>query len=83
MGQYMFMAKYFTVYAELDEETGRWTAFSDDIPGLTLEVADLEELDREIKCMVPELLALNNEHIDSKSIPIRLQTTRQLSVSVA
>ncbi len=47
------------VKATWDEEAGVWFAASDDVPGLNAEAETLEELDKAVTCLIPELLELN------------------------
>lgn len=48
-----------TVRATWDSEAGMWVAESDDLPGLITEAPTLDELDRKLAVMIPELLELN------------------------
>ncbi len=60
------------IRARLEPSTGRWTATSDDIEGLILEVGSIEELMREIDDVVPALLSMNCEENHS-GLPIYVQ----------
>lgn len=45
-----------------DDEADVWVATSDDVPGLVLESASLDDLFDHVKDAVPELLFLNDQH---------------------
>lgn len=49
------------VRAEWDPDAGVWFAMSDDVPGLVTEAATLEELERKLHVMIPELLEFDEE----------------------
>lgn len=53
------MRKPLLVYADWDEDSHVWCAFSDDIPGLATEANTVEALMEKLRTMVPELLELN------------------------
>ncbi len=57
------MPRTYTVRAHFDEETHRWWADSDDVPGLVTEAATRAELDRNILDLAPDLLRANREHL--------------------
>lgn len=60
----------YVIKAEWNPSIGRWSAMSDDIPGLFLETGSLEELKAEIKDIVPVLLEMSE---DIPKVPIFLQ----------
>ena len=60
----------YVIKAEWNPSIGRWSAMSDDIPGLFLETDSLEELKAEIKDIIPVLLDMTQ---DLPNVPIFLQ----------
>ncbi len=50
----------FHVKAEWDSNAEVWVATSDNIPGLATEGATLEELEKKLLVMVPEILEAND-----------------------
>lgn len=52
----------FRLYTVKDPETGHWTAFSNEIPGLVTEAADYNELLDKAKSAAEELIELNHVH---------------------
>ena len=69
----MHMPVVLTVFAIRDESTGRWTATSEDIPGLVAEAATFEELELSVRELTPVLFELNGE--DSPHIPVTIQAS--------
>ena len=63
--------KTLTVHALWDDEAQVWVATSEDVPGLATEAADLDELMKKLKVMIPELLEENGID-DGGEIPFRL-----------
>ncbi|MEZ5865133.1 MAG: DUF1902 domain-containing protein [Geminicoccaceae bacterium] len=54
------------------DEAGRvWVAMSDDVPGLVLEAASLDELFLELQEWIPEMLELDGKG-DGRHAPFRL-----------
>lgn len=49
----------YQVNAYLDESTGRWTAISDEIPGLVVEAVDFIELRKALVELAPQMLEFN------------------------
>ena len=49
----------YEVRCEWDDDAGVWIATSDSVPGLVAEADTVDDLVREIKILVPELLDLN------------------------
>ncbi len=49
----------YTVRCAWDAEAGVWTATSEDVPGLVAEADTVDDLTREVKLLVPDLLELN------------------------
>lgn len=62
----------YVIRADYDSEIGRWSATSNDIPGLFLETGSLEELKTEIKDIVPVLLNISE---DIPDVPVFLQAS--------
>lgn len=69
----MRMPVVLTVFATRDESTGRWTACSEDIPGLVAEAENFEELEKSVRELAPVLFELNGEH--SPHIPVTIQAS--------
>ena len=61
-----------TVTAIWDDEAKVWVATSKDIPGLVVEARDTNELEAELRQLVPQLLKLNDGDHQPREIPIRL-----------
>jgi hypothetical protein len=51
--------KTYDVRAHWDAEAGVWWAESDDVPGLVAEAETLDQLQRDLGELVPELMRLN------------------------
>jgi len=49
----------FNIFARWDDIAGVWAATSKDVPGLALAAPTIEELKKDLKICVPELLELN------------------------
>lgn len=60
------------VKAVWDDEAQVWVAKSDDLPGLIAEAPSTDELERELKLLIPELLKLSNTDNLQKEVPIHL-----------
>lgn len=67
----------YQVSAHYDDHTGRWTAMSDDIPGLVCEAADMHELKETIRELAPMLLDMNDMHINGP-LPINISANTSL-----
>jgi hypothetical protein len=77
-------AKVYVVNAAWDEAAQVWVATSEDVPGLVAEAATFEELDREVRALVPELLVLNGVIKDApQTVPVELIARRTEKVLVA
>lgn len=80
------MDKRISVFAEWDPEADVYVAASDDVPGLVTEGADQDELRRNLKILIPELLELNGElmrggeKIDSLCVTLHLKQESRLPV---
>lgn len=70
------------IWAEWDDHTRRWSATSDDVPGLILETDTWEELMKAIQDMVPVLLDLN-DGIQGCRVPISVQANYGFLLSQA
>lgn len=71
------MKVIYQVTAHFDDETGRWTAMSDDIPGLVCEAADIHELKNTIRELAPILLEMNDIHVNGP-LPINISANMSL-----
>lgn len=65
----------YTVSASLDEETGRWSATSEQIQGLFIEEDSFEELKQSLIELVPQLLELNCPDHPGGEVGIVLNTS--------
>ena len=54
-------ARNITVTADWDAEAGVWVAMSDDVPGLVLEAASMDDLVPELELVIPQLMRANGE----------------------
>ena len=61
-----------TVKAVWDDEAEVWVATSDDVPGLVVEAESSDDLETELKLLIPELLKLNSNNNRRREIPINL-----------
>lgn len=65
--------KTILIKAVWDDVAGVWVATSRSVPGLVIEAVSTDELEAEIKAIVPELLKLNDDGIEEQqAVPIRL-----------
>ena len=62
----------YTVRAHWDADAAVWWAESDDVPGLVAEAATHDELVRDLRQIIPELLGLNRPGEDHSSARLRL-----------
>jgi len=53
------MSKVFQVHVSWDEEARVWYVSESDVPGLNAEAETLDEMQIELRQLVPELLTLN------------------------
>ena len=65
-----------------DEEASVWVASSDDVPGLATEAPSFKALMDRVEDTVPELMALNNMHMDQSVIPLAFHQNHYRSVSM-
>jgi predicted RNase H-like HicB family nuclease len=72
------------VNAEWDAEANVWVATSDDVPGLITEADTLEELQKKLVVMIPELLEANGilPQSDIREIPLNLIAHREQLISI-
>jgi hypothetical protein len=68
---YMIAQRY-TVTCHWDDEAQVWFVADTDVPGLATEAATVEELERKLLVMVPELLGLNGSAQSHQSVPFEL-----------
>lgn len=78
----MDMPVVYTIIAQMDEQTGRWTATSEDIPGLVVEEGDFAALKRSVTELAPALLDLNDGE-RRKEIPVVLRAESSFYVQAA
>lgn len=73
-----------TVNAEWDTEGNVWVATSEDVPGLITEADTLEDLQRKLVVMIPELLEANGVLADPNitEIPLNLIAHREQLISL-
>jgi len=68
------MRAIYFVEAHFDEDTTRWTATSNDIPGLVCEAGSYKDLIDVVRELAPQLLAMNGEEISGPNIHISMTT---------
>ncbi len=71
----------FMVHASYNAETKRWTASSDDIPGLVVESDNFEEMDIMVRELAPELMALNN--LGGSDSTVQILANKYFTIPVA
>ncbi len=54
------------IKATRDDQAGVWVATSDDLPGLVVEAATTDQLEAELKLLVPELCHLNGAKAEGR-----------------
>jgi predicted RNase H-like HicB family nuclease len=64
--------KSYTVACLWDAEAGMWYVAETDVPGLATEAATLEEMERKLLQMIPELLELNVAGQPRHRVPFEL-----------
>jgi len=62
----------YTVTCHWDEEAQVWFVADSNVPGLATEAATVEELERKLLVMVPELLGLNSSADSRGDVPFEL-----------
>jgi hypothetical protein len=75
------MAKSYFVKAIWDSEANVWISETD-IPGLNIEADSLEEFERLMKDLGPELLAANTD-LRNQTISVDFSVTERLELAVA
>jgi predicted RNase H-like HicB family nuclease len=60
----------YLITASWDEAESVWTATSEDVKGLCLEAASLDDLIQEARLLIPELLALNGQRPSGETAPV-------------
>jgi predicted RNase H-like HicB family nuclease len=68
--------KRYTVTCHWDEEAQVWFVADTDVPGLATEADTIEEMERKLLTMIPELLSLNNVG-SAQSVPFELIARKQ------
>jgi predicted RNase H-like HicB family nuclease len=68
----MSRTRPYTVNCAWDAEAHVWYVESSDVPGLATEAPTLEEMERKLTTMIPELLELNTELRPDTSVPFEL-----------
>jgi predicted RNase H-like HicB family nuclease len=69
--------KSYTVACLWDDEAQVWYVAETDVPGLATEAATLEEMERKLLQMIPELLELNNADQPRQRVPFELIARKQ------
>ena len=64
--------KSYTVACLWDAEASVWYVAETDVPGLATEAATLEEMERKLMRMIPELLELNEAGQPRQRVPFEL-----------
>ncbi len=67
----------YTVNCNWDEEANVWYVAESDVPGLATEAATVEELERKLLVMIPELLGLNGSNGVPQPVPFELIARKQ------
>jgi predicted RNase H-like HicB family nuclease len=69
--------KSYTVACLWDHEAHVWYVAETDVPGLATEAATLEEMERKLLQMIPELLDLNDVGRPRQRVPFELIARKQ------
>jgi predicted RNase H-like HicB family nuclease len=64
--------KTYTVACLWDADSSMWYVDETDVPGLATEAVTLEEMERKLLQMIPELLELNDELEPRQQVPFEL-----------
>lgn len=75
--QNSMVTKSYTVACQWDAEAQVWYVAETDVPGLATEAATLEEMERKLLRMVPELVELNESGGPSGDVPFELIARKQ------
>lgn len=74
-----------TVMADWDADAGVWVAVSEDVPGLVIEAASMDELVPELELIIPQLMrangewAANTEHTLDYALVSRIERSMQVA----
>jgi hypothetical protein len=68
--------KRYTVTCHWDEEAQVWFVADTDVPGLATEADTIEDMERKLLAMIPELLSLNRVG-HAQSVPFELIARKQ------
>jgi predicted RNase H-like HicB family nuclease len=66
----------YTIHCTWDPEAGVWYVSESDVPGLVTEAATVEEMNRKLEHMIPELLAANAVLTHGAVVPFELLAHR-------
>jgi len=66
-----------------DDDAEVWVATCEDLPGLVVEADTQNDLENELKVIVPELLILNKMGYEGQEIPIHLLQERNFEACIA
>lgn len=67
----------YTVTCCWDKEAGVWYVAESDVPGLAAEADSLEEMERKLYSLIPELLELNEPGYSPHPVPFELIARKQ------
>lgn len=71
-------AQTYTVTCNWDDEAEVWFVADTNVPGLATEASTIEELERKLLTMIPELLGINSAGGAAvKSVPFELIARKQ------
>ena len=62
-----------TVRADWDEEAGVWVASSEDVDGIALEAATVEQLREKVMGAIADLIELDQIRLVGKDIPVHFK----------
>ena len=68
----MMNTKRYTVTVQWDAEANVWFVSESDVPGLVTEAGTLDDMERKLLVMIPELLSLNEPGIVNTTVPFEL-----------
>lgn len=66
------VSNHYTVTCHWDEEARVWYVAETDVPGLATEAATVEEMERKLLAMIPELVELNEPGSAGSPVPFEL-----------
>lgn len=76
-------APVYAVNCQWDEEAGVWHVADTDVLGLATEAETLEQLERKLLVMVPELLELNAGYKSGQAVRFDLIARKRHSTAIA